>query len=268
MRHAIFGDIAGHYRPFRKGLQEIGVDVKNFSVPDDLVVVQVGDLVHKGPNSQLVVDLVEKMIYENPKNWVQLAGNHELPYVAGTNFFHPDRVEPDTAEKLMALHQDGKLHPSYAFTSAEGQDYLVTHAGLTRPNYLFHGGGSAFDINEALRSSDWKNLMTPGCMLGGGRANNYAGVFWAESVGEVYASWYNAPNPAPFHQIHGHSSLRQWDRNGLMRFNYAEWVLGNLSNDFDNMHTCWSHAGVDFHAVDCGLGSRAFTEVIHPLVVE
>ncbi len=268
MRHAIFGDIAGHFGPFKRGLKSLGVDMKSFTIPEDLIIVQVGDLVHKGPNSTLVVEAVDELMKNNPEQWVQIAGNHELPYVTSQRLFYNDMVDSRTMKTLARWKSEDMMHPSYAFTGSNGEDYLVTHAGLTRPNYLRFDKGSAFDIDAALRATDWEKLKGAGRILFGGQPNNMAGVFWAEAVSEVYASWYNAPNDTHFNQIHGHNSLRQWDRNGLLRINYASWITDSLESDFDTMSTCFATGGRRFYAVDCGLNRKAFTKTIPALIVE
>lgn len=268
MKHAIFGDIAGHFGPFKKGLKSLGVDMKSLKIPEGLIIVQVGDLVHKGPNSHLVVAAIDELMANNPGQWIQLAGNHELPYLIDHNFFYNDVIDEETAAILVRWKKDGLIHPSYAFTAASGEDYLVTHAGLTRPNYIDLGEGSAEETNTAIRATDWNILATAGCMLDGRYPNNAAGVFWAESVSEVYASWYNAPTSAPFHQIHGHTSLRLWSRSGMLRFNYAPWIRESLESYFDTMTTVFNTGGRNFYAVDCGLERKAFTKEIPYLLVE
>lgn len=267
MRHVIFGDVGGHFGPFKKGLKEVGVDFKTMTIPASTIIVQVGDLIHKGPNSALVVETISTLMHNNPGQWKQLIGNHELPYLTNHPFFYPDRVDDRTAEILEGWFDDGLLHPSYAFTSSTGEDYLVTHAGLTRPNYLDLGEGTAFEIDGKLRNTKISNLMESGTMLNGRYPNNHAGVFWAEAVSELYASWYNTPEPPPFHQIHGHSSLRTW-KNGLLRFMYAEWVRDSLESDFDKMWTRFTAQGKNFYAIDHGFESRAFSKTLHGLVVE
>jgi len=57
-RYALFGDIQGHAGPYAVALRALGVDVATGTVPDGLVVVQVGDLIHKGPESEATVELV------------------------------------------------------------------------------------------------------------------------------------------------------------------------------------------------------------------
>jgi hypothetical protein len=50
-RVEVFSDVQGHLLAFQRGLAQVGVDVEDRRVPSDLVVIQVGDLVHRGPLS-------------------------------------------------------------------------------------------------------------------------------------------------------------------------------------------------------------------------
>lgn len=267
MKHAIFGDVGGHFGPLKRGLKNLGVNMKTLTIPEGLTIVQVGDLIHKGPNSALIVETVDKLMKNNPDQWIQLAGNHELPYTMGHRFFSRDRVDLQTAATLREWKDDGKIRSSYAFTSSTGQDYLVTHAGLTRPNYLKFGAGTASEIDVIIQSKEWSELVESGCILGGGPNNYNAGIFWAAGVTEVYASWYNAPEPSNFHQIHGHTTVRNW-KNGLLQFMYGPWLTDSLDNDFENMHTRYSTNGDHFYAIDHDLGRQSFSKVINPLIIE
>ena len=80
-RVAVIGDLAGHLDELRGELVRLGADASTLRLPDDLTVVQVGDLVHRGPDSDGVVALVDRYLREQPEHWVQLAGNHEGQYV-------------------------------------------------------------------------------------------------------------------------------------------------------------------------------------------
>src|SRR6266511_2602052 len=85
-RIAVLGDLSGHLAPFVQALGELGVDVAAARVPDDLVVVQVGDLVHKGPDSDTIVALVDRLLDANPGRYLQLLVNHED--LTRLNFLH------------------------------------------------------------------------------------------------------------------------------------------------------------------------------------
>jgi hypothetical protein len=84
------------------------VGAKDGLLPPDLVVIQVGDLVDRGPDSSGVLDVVARMLAEQPLQWIQLVGNHEAQYLPGGALFWRDPL-----------------------ASADGDELLLTHAGLT-----------------------------------------------------------------------------------------------------------------------------------------
>ena len=57
IRVAVIGDVGGHVEELRRELRALGASETGV-LPDDLVVIQVGDLVHRGPDSEAVVRLV------------------------------------------------------------------------------------------------------------------------------------------------------------------------------------------------------------------
>ncbi|ORA39184.1 metallophosphoesterase [Mycobacterium aquaticum] len=58
MRIAVIGDVGGHALALRDELTRLGAHPDG-SLPEDLLVIQVGDLIHRGPDSAQVLDLVE-----------------------------------------------------------------------------------------------------------------------------------------------------------------------------------------------------------------
>ena len=82
-RVAIFGDVGGHARPLFDALVRLGMDPDTLTIPFDLTVVQVGDLIHRGPETGGVLNLVAQIIATQPARWVQLVGNHEALYLPG-----------------------------------------------------------------------------------------------------------------------------------------------------------------------------------------
>jgi hypothetical protein len=80
-RVAVIGDIAGHLDELRTELRRLGADGATGWLPGDLTIIQVGDLVHRGPASDAVVALVDGYLTRQPMQWVQLVGNHEAHYL-------------------------------------------------------------------------------------------------------------------------------------------------------------------------------------------
>ena len=99
---AVIGDVGGHYDTFVDKLVGLGVDVHTGHIPSKLHIVQVGDLVHKGPKSLAVVDLVDRMLNGPcPSQWTQVVGNHDAQLLGGTHFWE-DPSDAQTAKKVRA----------------------------------------------------------------------------------------------------------------------------------------------------------------------
>lgn len=278
-KHVIYGDIGGHYNEFIASLHDYGVDTDNYTIPKGTVIVQVGDLVHKGPDSEKIVIMVSAFANKYPEQWIQLIGNHELPYLSKQReFYSGARANKPTRKMIRELQSDKLLKSSYSFTDSQGQDYLVTHAGLTETNYdnfSYRNGldrPNASQIDSILNNTPLNDMLTAGMMMYG-RPNQSASIFWAECASELYYSWLTPEIVAPFHQIHGHSSVRQWGRNGIFRYSYPVWLTESLESDFENMHTKFtlnypaSNEKMAFHAIDHDLGTTSFIPKVCPLVI-
>lgn len=276
MRYAVFGDVGGQLEEFKRGLASVGVTGGH--IPTDLIVVQVGDLVHKGPDSDGVLELVNHYARAYPKQWVQLLGNHELPYLSKQTFFYREVISPQSQVILTNLYRDGFLHHAFALethvnpssrdeTHVVPRQFLITHAGLTAPNWNAIGRPSdAFDAARLLNEMELDQLREGGVMIEG-VSNSNAGIFWAEGVSEVYASWMTEPTPPPFSQIHGHSSCVKWSKYGnLLRFIYSSWVTDSLTIDAENLRTEWTHNGASFFAIDLDYNSNTPSSMIGPLL--
>src|SRR6266511_3133574 len=113
-RIAVLGDLSGHLAPFVQALGELGVDVAAARVPDDLVVVQVGDLVHKEPDSDTIVALVNRLLDANPGRYLQLLGNHEDQYLGGQRFYEHTPLAGGTIATLRRWRASGRLRVAAA----------------------------------------------------------------------------------------------------------------------------------------------------------
>ncbi len=205
-RVAVIGDVGGHRRELERELARLGAD--RGRLPADLVVIQVGDLVHRGPDSTGVVALVDSYLRTQPEQWIQLVGNHEAQYLRDPAFVWPERLEPETVDTLRRWWRSGLLLAGAAVGGAE--DVLVTHAGLTAGYWRDvlgappDAGSTARALNAQVAARD-ERLFLPGQMLLGGEPNPGAGPLWAQAATELVAGW--SGGPVPFSQIHGHSTL-------------------------------------------------------------
>lgn len=207
-RIAVIGDVGGHLGPLTAELARLGVPEEGRGpLPDDLTVIQVGDLVHRGPDSAGVVRLVDAHLMRTPERWIQLIGNHEAQYVRPPAFQWPERLDGDSARLLQDWWHEGRMVAAASF-AAGGEQMLVTHAGLTHGYWRDLGSppsarAAAEALNDLARRGE-ESLFRGGQLLGGGGPSLRAGPLWAQAATELVASWTGVA--MPFSQVHGHSS--------------------------------------------------------------
>jgi hypothetical protein len=212
-RVAVIGDVGGHHDELLAELVQLGMDSALVSLPDDLSVVQVGDLVHRGPDSAGVVELIDAVMDANPGRWVQLLGNHEELYIdAKPRFEWIETLPYETTKIIRRWWTDGSMGIAAAIDAADGQ-WLVTHAGLTerlwrRLRSPRTPAGTVEAINSLIGTAGEIILRRAGTMLYD-RRDLMAGPIWASAGIELLPSWLEV-GEMPFSQIHGHSSIVDW----------------------------------------------------------
>ena len=217
-RLAFIGDIGGHAALFESILGNLGCDVRRRSMPRDLVVVQVGDLVsmarRRGEDSNRCFAIADAMLRTNPEQWIQLWGNHEIGALGGPRRprWTGGDIEPSTIEGLERWRQERLARFAYAFDAEDGP-WLVTHAGLTYA--CWHDTGRP-NVHEATRMLNaHRNGVSdgrPGSLVTG-TVDERAAVVWAEVAREFYEPWILSAQRGeaiPFHQLHGHATPWQW----------------------------------------------------------
>ena len=218
-------------------------------------MVQVGDLVHRGPDSEGVIGLVDGYLRRQPDQWVQLVGNHEAQYLRDPAFAWSPRLDAATADVLRRWWADGRMRVAAAITGhggGDGDDILVTHAGLTAAFWREDLGApeqvsaAAVALNALADGRD-DVLFRPGQMLGSGRPVARAGPIWASARGELVASWLGVA--MPFSQIHGHSSVFD----GAPR---RDAVIAITTVDPDSRHETSTLDGGRIIGIDPGHGVR------------
>jgi len=226
-RLAVIGDVGGHRDELFGELLRLGIDPATLELPRGLVVVQVGDLIHRGPDSPGVVRLVDSVMRTNAgrddARWVQLCGNHEQLYVADAVFHWSEDIDDVTKATLARWWDEGSMQLAWA-CDTQGVEVrrrgggkerigagglLITHAGLTHGAWCELGEpttshAAADAINEErhnLASVVWAagRMLEPWVYHG-------AGVVWAEAGAEVLGSWQATADQLFFSQAHGHSS--------------------------------------------------------------
>jgi hypothetical protein len=256
---AVLGDIGGHVDELRRELHRLGADGRTGRLPAGLTVVQVGDLVHRGPDSERVVALVDGYLQDQPGQWVQLVGNHEAHYLSEPAFEWPERISHEAVRTLRRWWETGQLRVA-ASVVTDRESYLITHAGLTSPFWRDVLGLPA-DVRQAeaalnaLIGGQEAVLFRAGHMLSGRRKNFGAGPLWAAAATELVPSWLG--EPMPFSQIHGHSALYDWHH----RHFRASTAIARLTVlDEDAKHETVTLSGGRIVGVDPGHGRQA----VHP----
>ena len=214
-RLAVIGDIGGHLEPLLAELTRLGVpEGGEGPIPPDLTIIQVGDLVHRGPASAAVVQLVDRHLRADPDRWIQLVGNHEAHYLRRRKQFSwPEKLPAETISLLRDWWSTGRLRAAVAVRSQD-EEYVVTHGGVTRGFWRDVLGGppgavvAAQRIN-ALAGKDDKALFRFGTLVGDREPEPLVGPVWAAAGSELVASWLG--HDLPFNQVHGHTSVYEWD---------------------------------------------------------
>jgi len=229
-RVAIIGDIGAHLLMFQEQLIVLGVDLDASSIPDDLVICQVGDLIHKGHDSAAVVEMVDRLIKHNPGQWVQLLGNHESQYLDGGTQFWTPSLDSETEQTLRRWWDNGDMKiaanfwladqdsESDAIDASPGGELLVTHAGLTAGAWQLLGSThTVSEIVDALNRAQAAVIWREGAIITG-TEDQSAGPLWAVATSEVYQSWSLLEDRTPslpvpvMTQAHGHTSAMSWRR--------------------------------------------------------
>ena len=132
----VVGDVHGQFEPFVKLLRYAGVvdEQLNWSAGHNRLV-QMGDILDRGPASRKVDDLldkIQKQAVAAEGEVVRLVGNHELEPLL-SNFVISGFSQEEAKlmqEKLTRQVLNGELRAAYAY-----KGILFTHAGVTRKLY-------------------------------------------------------------------------------------------------------------------------------------
>ena len=210
MRIAVIGDVGRHADPLRHELARLGARPDG-SLPEDLVVVQVGDLIHRGPDSAQVVDIVDRYLRTQPTQWIQLIGNHEANYLQPPVFVWPETLSRKHIRILNRWWRNGSAAVAAAVETA-GESFLVTHAGITAEFWATILGGPLTAAEAARRinglaKAGADTVFRAGTLLHGTTVPD-AGPLWADTATELLPGWID--NRMPFSQIHGHNGMTAW----------------------------------------------------------
>jgi hypothetical protein len=223
----IIGDVGGCSDQLAQSIRPV--------TDDGTLVIQVGDLIDRGPNSHGVLALVQQRLQADPGRWIQLIGNHESQYLGATPFW-PQQVAPDDAALLSTWWMKEWLRVAAAVRTADGEEFLITHAGLTVDAWR--------ELGEPVTASTTADLLNtrPEQLLWHDR-----GPLWAEAGPHVYQSWLQATQPVPFGQIHGHSTIVSYRRQTWM---CTERIRQRSTVDWTARHTVTRIGGCRFIGID------------------
>lgn len=272
-RVAIFGDVGGHRLAFADQLAALDCDPATGSMPEGLEIVQVGDLVHRGPDSDGSLRLAERFMRANPGRWHQLLGNHEGHELGGPRLNGFDgQVGAEGRSILGDWWRNRRAHLAVAFDAVELGPVLVTHAGLTRSMWRTIGSPrsaheAAALVNRMVGAAAELAFKPGGLLTGPGGVPHFdPGVAWAEAASELIEPW-ALYGMAPFTQVHGHSSAYDWRRGCPQRW-ASPLVSASITRvDPDRRHLWAEAGGQTFIGVDPGHGRNPVTNW-GPLVLE
>lgn len=291
--YAVFGDVHAHITPMTNTLGLLGWNPQTLVIPKNLTIIQVGDLIHKGKETNQIIALVDGIMERNNDDpecgtWIQLMGNHESQYFNGAAKFWRNECSPESAATLRRWLDDGRMLFSYLIPQDDAKPYMLSHGGVNpfwyyRAEPLFHAVQSGSKTTEAILQQarvnrtpenfvEWLNSMygtphfvaRPGTMLRGGISRK-AGPVWAESVREVYVQWRDGD--VPFHQIHGHATPFAWGNKDFYPTT-PDIIRRELEVFPQERRTLWKNLdGSEFHCIDNGFDEIANLEYMRPLVL-
>ncbi len=240
IKNVVFGDTGGHAVQLMRALEAVGVDLETYKMPEDLRIIHLGDLIHKGPDSHLIIEVVDQLMNINPNQWKQLIGNHESQHLDPKSnglpapyFWSCDCTARDE-QKMNEWWNNGLATFSWGLDSFEYETLKVeisakpkiqiphkgiffSHGGLTYlwwKNYL-KGELSAVKASEIINALPLDVASSPGELMG--VHNAHVGPIWAIGNYEVWPSWEKMYQSAgvdmPFIQIHGHTQSYSYGRN-------------------------------------------------------
>lgn len=247
----VLGDTGGHGLQLFAALEEIGVDLESATIPSGVLIVHLGDLVHRGPLSNEIVAKVDGLIRNNPGQWLQLIGNHETQHLqGGLLFWDSCSCSNETVATLRRWHEEDLARIAWAIEGVlpqrwspgnrpVGQDtlvssFLATHGGLTLPIWSRIGRPqSATEAAEILvENTDW-SFRSVGYAMGLERIG-LVGPVWARAAAETFHYWEQEHRiegvTMPFGQLVGHSApynfeQRRWWGNTSEQFKESAKVI-------------------------------------------
>ena len=270
MKNYVFGDTGGHGFTLLQGLRDIGLNMETLKLPEDVRVIHLGDLIHKGPTSEDILAMVDGIMKVNGDNWLQLLGNHEFQHIKGSPYFWRCDCSTeakelinhwwDTKKALAAFGLPGftSLKPGTSLKpkfTVPDKGLLFTHAGVTRQ--FWTGRDSIADpvvFADLINASSVKIITRPGIMLANPyKTNINPGPVWALASDEVFNSW--TDTDMPFIQVHGHTTPYGWMYKKWFP-NTSKWFRDSTTLNVDDRISITEVANSLLLGVDPGFSQR------------
>lgn len=214
----VVGDVHGQFEAFVQILRHAQLlNEKLEWIGGRNRLVQMGDILDRGPESASVDDLLDRVQREALSSGgeiVRLIGNHELELLM-SNFVISgfDKAEAKLMrDKLTRQVLDYEIRAAYAY-----KGFLLTHAGVTRKLLrifqmqldVVNENNIAMLINmifkEAIKHEFFKHPLFNISISRSG-TDKFGGIFW-EDLDDLIASY--QPDGSPLKQIVGHTQVDQ-----------------------------------------------------------
>lgn len=276
MKNYIFGDTGGHMKQFFNALKEIGVEPRTGHIPEDVRIIHLGDLIHKGPHSSLLIDRVNTLMRRNPGQYVQLLGNHEFQHIEGSPYFWRCNCSMEDIGTINDWFDEGFSSASYGLNGIinakfevsekpklvvpENQGIFFSHAGLSHHWWdVMKAPSDPVVMAETINNLDVWVVTTPGEMLG--VSGMHAGPVWATGNNEVFNDWEQSGETMPFIQMHGHTTSYNWVSKKWWRHDKAFMPFKNATKLNPETHAVITQmAGSLLVGIDPGYSNKAFGE--------
>lgn len=222
-------------------------------MPTGLLVVQLGDLVDRGPDSAGAVRLADRFVRNAGGRYVQLLGNHEGHRFTDLHLGHAGPLPDETLGTIHRWWSTGQGHLAVALDTARFGPLVVTHAGLS-PQVWRSIGAPATARETAERLDRWvgrdaDRAFTP--RPDGLDVGFCPGVTWGEPA-DLYAAWLDEDELPPFGQVHGHASAWSWKHRRWRKRTPGAVRAASVGVDADRCHLHVEIHGVAFVGIDPG----------------
>lgn len=270
---AVLGDIGGQYAIFQDAVEAIGGYPELGILPADTKLIQVGDVVRRHDSTDLdsvaCAAYVDLLMRNNPGQYIQVMGNHEMTALGGAVDAAWTLIDIDEADSRIRNWWDKKdVYLAAGLIHSDGRETLITHAGMNSNYHSSLGGHGMVDTVQKLNAMVGGHLSAferPGYLV----KKDYdrgADFLWSLVGVELYETWYG--KEMPFEQIHGHCCSYRWDTKEFWHDVPEQAKLDAVINEDERYIITVDPAGNTFRTVDWVLGNKRETGRWEVLVID